>query len=117
MHSRPEYLRCAARDSEIHCTTRREGCNRWEAGDGQAEGRGTHWIPGRICLLASKDLELTQYILDTVFKNGLVSNSLEVAVAAQRWQSIYLWCKPEVSCQRRHICCDRGVGTPDSELI
>ena len=55
------------------------------------------WIPGRLCAAAARDQQLTQFLLDSVFKNGLLPAALSPAAATQRWAAFYMECKPQVS--------------------
>ena len=60
------------------------------------------WVPGRLCLAAVRDQQLTQFLLDSVFKNGLLPASLSPAAAAKRWAALYMECKPQVGGPVRH---------------
>lgn len=49
-----------------------------------------HWIPARLLLCASKDADMQQYLIDSVFKNGLFSTKLPAQHAAKQWAAIYM---------------------------
>ncbi|BDA45205.1 Sister chromatid cohesion protein PDS5 homolog A [Coccomyxa sp. Obi] len=56
------------------------------------------WIPARLLLCASKDADMQQHLIDSVFKNGLFSSKLPAQHAAKQWAAMYM----EIDQQERH---------------
>ena len=54
------------------------------------------WIPGRVAAAVVRDPELSQHLLDSVLKNGLMPSSIGPSDAAKMWGSVYLQCSQQV---------------------
>lgn len=54
------------------------------------------WIPGRLCLAAAKDPELSQHLSEQAFRNGLLPAKLPAPAAARHWANLYSKSSPQV---------------------
>ena len=54
------------------------------------------WVPGRLLLAASRDPDLAQHLVESLFKGGALPPKLPAASAARQWAAIYMNSLPPV---------------------